>query len=470
MKQKSEKDSIVAIATPPGSGAIGILRLSGPAVLEIVNQLWKGPAPQTWKVRHLYKGHLIDPKNGQLLDEVLAFFMKAPHSFTGEDVIEIHGHGGFELLEILLQKTLDAGARLAEPGEFTRRAFLNGRIDLTQAEAIQDLVEASNEEAAAIATAQLQGSLRKFIGTLREELLSLKAHIEAVIDFPEDEDVSSLPYPEIRKKTAEVHSQITELIQTYREGRYLRDGISVVLAGKPNVGKSSLLNALVQEERAIVHHNAGTTRDVIEAVLVLDGLKVRFMDTAGIREGSDAIEKEGIRRSLEKLATADLALALFDQSRPWDEEDARVFSQLPTDKTILVLNKHDLPPAPSWKSAHIPAIFNESENKTSLVPVSALTQEGVLTLKQKIKTRFFQNIRKQEMSSHLVLTNLRHRTVLEKSLIALEDLQKAVQEERGLELIAEDLTRLADILGDVTGEILHDEVLDRIFSRFCIGK
>jgi tRNA modification GTPase len=461
----ASEETIVAISTPPGNGAIGIIRLSGPDAFSILAKVWEGKVPvQEFESRRIYTGH-INGLRGGTLDQVLVFLMKAPSSYTGEDLIEIQGHGGQRLMELLLENLVAAGARPAEPGEFTKRAFLNGRIDLAQAEAVADLISASSAKAAELAGRQLEGRLSKFVGKLRNELKVMRAQMEAMIDFPEDGDIQDLKiniHEEIQERTGAIAGQIRDLVETYEEGRSFREGVHVAIVGKPNAGKSSLFNALLKEDRAIVHPTPGTTRDLIEEILDLNGLPVRFIDTAGIRQGEESIESEGIRRTRERLKQADLVLAVIDSSRPLDEQDAMVFEAVQGKEVFYLYNKIDLPP-----------FFSEEVLKkkfgVSVFPISAKEGAGIGELKKGIYSHFIKRSA-EDKGSDLVLTNLRHRIALQKGLDALAKIREGCDERRSLEFLAADLSIAMNFLGEVTGEVTNDEILGEIFSKFCIGK
>ncbi len=439
-------DTIAAIVTAPGNGPVGIVRLSGPQALEILGRLWS-KIPEVPESHRMYYAKIAG-------DTVLTFWQQAPASYTGEDVVEIQGHGGRKVLETLLEAVLKAGARPAAPGEFTQRAFLNGRMDLAQAEAVADLINANSRRAVVLAERQLEGRLSEYVSKLRNELKVMRAQMEAMIDFPEDEDVQGLRYDEITDRIARVDTRLRALIQTYEEGRYLKDGIRVAIVGKPNAGKSSLFNALVGDDRAIVHATPGTTRDTIEEVLDLNGLTMRFIDTAGIRTGEDTIEAEGIRRSELKIAQADLILFVLDGSRPWEADDDRIQNLVRNQKTkvLHLLNKSDVSPAlhPDF----------------SVLKISAKNGTGLEELKSAMAALFL----KETPESSVVLTNLRHRVALEKGLEALEKVQGSAREARSLEFLVSDLTLAMNHLGEVTGEITNDEILGEIFTKFCIGK
>lgn len=452
----NDLDTIAAIATPAGNGAVGIIRLSGAQALEILSKVWKGSTPaQDFETRRVYFGKILSLRDRSVLDQVLGFVMKAPSSYTGEAVVEVQAHGGARVLELLMGNFLLAGARHAEPGEFTKRAFLNGRMDLSQAEAVADLIQASSVRAVQLAERQLEGRLSDYVGQLRRELTVLRAQMEAMIDFPEDEDVQGLRYEEVIDRVDSVQARLKGLLATYEEGRLLKEGVRIAIVGKPNVGKSSLFNALLQEDRAIVHSIPGTTRDVIEEVLDLDGLLVRFMDTAGIRSGEDTIEAEGIRRAREKLSSADLILVVFDSSRPRDREDEMVLELVEERPALFLYNKCDL--SPSWEPDH------------PMLKISAKQGEGLDRVKSFLVAHFLRK-NPSGQGAELVLTNLRHRLALQGGLETLERVKRASLERRSLEFLVVDLSMAMDHLGEVTGEVTNDEILGEIFSKFCIGK
>ena len=454
------EDTIAAISTPTGSGAIGIIRLSGLQALSILEKVWQGETPVAhFEPRRVYVGLIRTPT---IADHILTFWMKAPHSYTGEDIVEIQGHGGSAVLELLLQSFLKAGARLAEPGEFTKRAFLNGRIDLTQAEGVADLIQATQGQAAQQAIRQVEGRLSEYIGQLRNDLKVMRAQMEAMIDFPEDGDIQELRlgyHHEMEERIGIICGKIQKLLSTYEEGRLMREGLRVAIVGKPNVGKSSLFNAFLNTNRAIVHPTPGTTRDLIEEVLELEGLTVRFIDTAGIRETEEGIESEGIRRTHERLKQADLILAVFDASRPISSEDKTVLETLQGLKTILIRNKCDLPSA--WETQALQSPLHK------YFPISAKEGTGIDRLKKKMVSTF---LKESDVETDLILTNLRHRTALEKGHAALSKAMEGCAEKRSLELLVADLAEGMDHLGEITGEVTNDEILGEIFSKFCIGK
>lgn len=448
-----DRDTISAISTPPGEAGIGIVRISGPDAVKIAEKLFISPKNSVMKSHAVIYGFIKDPESGQRVDEVLLTVMRAPHTYTKEDVIEINCHGGLLPLRRVLELTLKEGARLAVPGEFTKRAFLNGRIDLSQAEAALDLIRAKTEESERIALEQLTGGLSEKINALREKTLSVCAHIEAYIDFPEEE-IEPASISEIKKDITDTIDDISALSASYNEGRFFREGLKVAIAGRPNVGKSSLLNALLQRDRAIVTEMPGTTRDVIEEYLNIEGLPLRIMDTAGIRQAHDMAEEEGVKRSLQAVKDADLVLGILDSSMPLKDGDMKLIETLRGKNSILVLNKTDLPEA-----------MIELPHDMPSVRVSAKTGEGLEALKEAI----FNSCLRKGRTEGVMVTNLRHKTALDASETALKAALNAI-ETRPLEITAMELREALDRLGEIVGAVTTEDILNRIFSEFCIGK
>jgi tRNA modification GTPase len=451
-------DTIVAPATPPGDGGVGIVRLSGPQAEALLAAAFRGRrAPAAMASHHLYHGRLCRPDNTPL-DEVLVVIMRAPRSYTGEDVVEVHCHGGSQILRSSLDLFLAAGARLARPGEFTERAFLNGRLDLTQAEAVAALIGARSEQAARAALGQLEGrlsqQLRKYTGELRELLLLLEAHI----DFPDD-DLGAIDHQAFAARASAVQGAMRELLQTFDTGRALREGVSVLILGRPNVGKSSLLNALLGEARAIVTETPGTTRDTVEEQLILGGLPVRLIDTAGVRETADPIEREGVRRAREKAAAADLVLLVLDGSGPLTAEDRMAMDLAPPERTILVRNKSDLPPV---------GVAEPLDHFPRQVELSVRQGAGLAALQAAVVAHFCGG--SSEAGEGVVLTERRHRDALVGALAALERCLAAQSDGEPLECLALEVREALAALGQITGETTPDTILEQIFSRFCIGK
>jgi tRNA modification GTPase len=462
MSHGSPGDTIAAISTPIGMGGIGIVRCSGPQAQAIAGQIFRRKADPGPLLSHrFYLGEIIRPREGTVLDEVLLVFMRQPKTYTREDVLEVHCHSGLLILQEILQAVLESGARLAEPGEFTKRAFLNGRIELTQAEAVIDLIQSKTRRSLELANRQRSGKLAGEVRRIKERLLELLALLEASIDFPEEE-VPELSPPEVVRQLRDTRSDLDALLRTYEEGRIYREGIAAVIVGRPNVGKSSLLNCLLQEERAIVTAIPGTTRDVIEEVVNIEGIPLRIMDTAGLRHARDAIEEEGVRRTRERLAQADLTIWVVDGSEPLSAEDFDILPQVQNKKTVVAINKNDLPQrfTPEELRGKIP--------EASLVCISALHGWGIEGLKKDIHTLVLNG--RLESSAEAMLSNLRHKQAIEASREAVSEALKSLGANLSWEFITLDIRRALEALGEIGGETTPEEVLDRIFSQFCIGK
>ena len=458
-----EDETIAAISTPLGESGIGIVRMSGPLSEVIAQRLFiPKKTPFSFVSHHFHYGDLIDPENDAPIDEVLIVLMKAPKTYTREDIVEIHCHGGHFILQKALELVLGQGARMALPGEFTKRAFLNGRIDLTQAESVIDLIKAKTRESLEIAGQQLRGLLYGEMASIRERLVQHLALLEAHIDFPEEE-IEAIPLAETKKDLLNRIQKLEEWISTYEEGRVFREGISCAITGKTNVGKSSLLNVLLKQERAIVTPIPGTTRDVIEEVLNIHGIPVRLMDTAGLRKAKDSIEQEVVRRAKERVADADLILLMIDGSRGLDDDDEEIFREIDSKKKIVVLNKRDLIPKISLKT-----IKGRFPND-STVQISALKSEGIGELKQAIYSSLLhRDIRVSP--EHLIVTNIRHKIALSRVRKNLRDALKGLEEGGSLEFIAFEIRSALDSLGEMVGETTTEEILTHIFDQFCIGK
>ncbi len=453
-------DTIAAIATPPGCGGIGIVRVSGPLAEQIALKIFRAAHGGGFQSHRLYYGRIINPEDASLIDEGMAVIMRAPSSYTKEDVLEIHSHGGYLVVRSVLQACVALGARLAEPGEFTRRAFLNGRIDLSQAESVIDIINSRTDASLALAQRQREGALGAFMEQARSQLAEALAILEAHIDFPEDEiDPSSINLISSRINSAD--TLIRSLLDSFRFGRILREGVSVLLAGKPNAGKSSLLNALASEERAIVSSLPGTTRDMIEEIITINGLPVKIIDAAGIRDHhSDEIEKEGIRRTLGKLAEADLVLYLADGTHPFDDDDKRILSELDGRIFITVVTKADLS-----ADLQLP-LFSGS---LDTVFISSRTGQNLGTLREMIFDFFMHDA--PDLSSDIVaISNVRHRDILQRANASLEHFRQHYSEGLPPEFLAVDLREALLAVGEITGSTTPDDLLDLIFSSFCIGK
>lgn len=466
-------DTIAAISTPLGEGGIGIVRLSGKDSITIVEKIFLSPKNKSLKnsgSHRLLYGHIKDPSTDNEIDEVLITVMRSPHTYTKEDVVEINCHGGMAPLRKTLELVLKKGARLAEPGEFTRRAFINGRIDLSQAEAVLDLIRAKTDESRRIAIEQLQGGLSEKITALRDRLKELCAHVEAYIDFPED-DLETASKENLTEAMKEIETDLRRLLKTYEEARFFREGISTAIVGRSNVGKSSLLNALLRKDRAIVTELPGTTRDVIEEYLNIKGLPVRIMDTAGIRDVHDIAEKEGVRRSLQSIENADLVIAIFDGSEPLREEDFKVLEKVKSKDALIVMNKCDLPSAFD-ESELVSRLSGTSRNDTPydspVLRISATRGDGLEELKNSIFNSSLKNWKEGRES--VLVTNLRHKLAIENALSALGRAVSGLAGNNPIEIIALELRDSLDRLGEIVGAVTTEDILDSIFKNFCIGK
>ncbi len=459
----SQQDTIVAIATPVGTGGIGIIKISGPDALRTVAPLFRCRRfdPAAPRPRHLYYGTVVDPRDARVLDEVLLSFMPAPHTYTGEDVVEINCHSGLVIVQKILALVLQNGARLAEPGEFTKRAFLNGRIDLAQAEAVIDVIEAKTEASLKIASQQLQGRLSEQVRAVQDELLEIMARVETAIDFPEDEPEIYDP-AELEQTLAHLIAELERLSATYQEGRLYRLGVSTIIAGKPNVGKSSLLNALLGEQRALVTPFPGTTRDGVQETISIQGLPVVIQDSAGIHEGQDEIDKLGIDVARTRLAQAELVLLVIDGSAPLDERDYALREELGGKPVITIINKTDLPQRITVDDAR------RLGRSDRVALVSARYQQGIDRLRQLIVETVLQA--PHDSAAEVLITSARHKDALERTAAALHQARTALAAGLSPELVAVDLRAALDTLGEITGKTTAEDVLDRIFSSFCIGK
>jgi len=451
-------ETIVAVATAPGEGAIGIVRLSGTEAEPFLDQLFRGVRPASKRRSHrFYLGHLHEP-SGRPIDEVMVVVMRAPHSFTREDVVEVHCHGGMVVIRRIVDAFLDIGARLAGPGEFTQRAFLSGRLDLSQAEAVIDLIRARSESAGRVALAQLDGRISRTVLEMSDRLADLLSHVESLVDFPE-EDIEFAELSFFEEEAAALLGRIDIFLENFDMGRILREGLSVLILGKPNVGKSSLLNLLLGEARAIVTDIPGTTRDTIEESLVLGGIPLRLIDTAGVRDTDDPVEAEGVARARAKIASADLILLVIDSSRPLDEQDQLAFNACRGQKTLLVCNKADLSqmPLPS-EVTQVPNVF-----------LSCRSGEGLPVLRDSIVSLLGGSVQ-GDLAQDVIFSDRRHRDALLRTREALIRFQSALTAGLSPEFPALELREALDALGEILGKTTPDNILDRIFSRFCIGK
>lgn len=456
-----KEDTIAAIATPPGEGGVAIIRISGLDAEEIAAKIFARAQPKNGQLKshRLYHGDIREPSSGRVYDEVLLTIMRKPRSYTGEDVVEIHCHGGAFLVRTILGLVLAHGARQAEPGEFTKRAFLNGRMDLSQAEAVLDLIRARTDKATELALTQASGELSKWIDQLREELLDILVQVEAAIDFPEEE-IELLQRHLLIRDVDELRHKLLDIINTYEWGRIFREGAKVCVCGRPNVGKSSLVNALLGEERVIVTPVPGTTRDVIEESINLDGLPVAIWDTAGICETDDPVERIGVNLSRQYLEKADAVLVVLDGSSSFTPEDEVVLRSAGTKKVMIAVNKNDLP-----RTIEVDAIGKFSHSNGTIY-VSAKTSEGISELKKSLRELLLDS----ETEPSIVITNLRHKSALVRGEAALKRAMTTLGEGGAPEFIAVDLNEARESLEEIIGTVTNDDILERIFNNFCIGK
>ncbi len=457
-------DTIAAVATAVGEGGIGIVRLSGPASVAIADGLFRGiggrPASGQ-PSRFAAYGHIVDPADGQTVDEVLLLIMRAPFSYTREDVVEIHCHGGPLPLRRILALVLAAGARAAEPGEFTKRAFLNGRLDLSQAEAVIDVIRAKTDASLRLAVGHLAGAFSQKVRAFRQEILRLIAHLEAAIDFPE-EDIEELAAREVAAALTTLGGDIDRLLATAGTGRILREGLSTAIIGKPNVGKSSLLNALLGAKRAIVTDVPGTTRDIIEEYVNIGGIPLKVIDTAGIRETVDVVERIGVERAREALAQADLVLVLLDASAPLTAEDREVLGLLAGRQAIVLVNKTDLPAVIDLEM--VSALVADKP----VIRISALEGTGVDELETAISELVYSGRVVQGDSAFV--NNVRHSQLLAQARGRLTEAQAAAEGGLPPDCVVVDLRAAWTLLGEIIGETVGEDIIDQIFSQFCIGK
>lgn len=459
-------DTIAAISTPLGEGGIGVVRLSGKKALPIAEKLFHSPKNKSLrdvKSHSVIYGFIKDPAAEIIIDEILAMVMRSPYSYTREDVVEIHCHGGMVPLRKSLELVLKHGARLADPGEFTKRAFMNGRLDLSQAEAVLDLVKSKTDESRRIAIEQLQGGLSEKITTVRDSLTGLCVNIEAYIDFPEDE-IETASKKTMLQLMKDIGSDLELLIKTYDEARFFREGLSTAIVGRPNVGKSSLLNALIKKDRAIVTEFPGTTRDVIEEYLNIKGLPLRIMDTAGIRDVQDAAEQEGVKRSLRSIEHADLVIAIFDRNETLKDEDVEVLNKIKNKNAIIVLNKCDLP----FVVDEDVLVSHVTPYNAPVLHISATRGDRLERLKDSIVESCLKNWKEER--DGIVISNLRHKIALEHATISLERARQALTDDQPLEILALEIRDALDRLGEIVGSVTTEDILNMIFDEFCIGK
>ncbi|QUB97184.1 tRNA uridine-5-carboxymethylaminomethyl(34) synthesis GTPase MnmE [Leptotrichia sp. oral taxon 221] len=452
-------DTIAAISTPKGEGGIGIIRISGDKSFEILDKIFKPKNPNRDLGFYQFNyGFIHDGE--KVIDESMVVRMKAPKTYTCEDVVEINCHGGQFVTQKVLELVLKNGARHAEQGEFTKRAFMNGRIDLSQAEAVMDLIQGKTEKSISLSLDQLRGDLRDKINSFKKALLDITAHVNVVLDYPEEGIDDPLPV-ELRDNLEAVYEEATRLIESYDKGKKIKEGIKTVIVGKPNVGKSTLLNSLLREERAIVTHVAGTTRDVIEEVINIKGIPLVLVDTAGIRQTDDIVENIGVEKSKEFIEKADLVLLVLDASRELEDEDREVINQINENhkKVIVLLNKIDLERK----------IDLDEYNFENIVEISAQKNVGIEDMEEKIYS-FIVDEKVEDSSEKLIITNVRHKTALEKTKDAIRNIFETIDMGLPMDLISVDLKEALDSLSEITGEISSEDILDHVFGNFCVGK
>lgn len=456
------EDTIAAISTPYGTGGIGIIRISGDRAFEIAKRIFKGKRNfDEIKSHTINYGKIIDPVKKETIDEVLVTKMKKPNTFTREDVVEINCHGGIVVLKKILDLVLKQGARAAEPGEFTKRAFLNGRIDLSQAEAVIDIINSKTEESSKAALNQLEGKLSSKIKAVRKRLVEMLAHIEATVDYPE-EDIEEIAAEKVYNEIMDIKEDLKKITDNFERGRILREGIDAVIVGRPNVGKSSLLNELTGKNRAIVTDIPGTTRDTIEEYININDIPVRIIDTAGIRETEDAVEIIGVEKTHKALERAELVIMMIDAEKGFTHEDSVILKKVATKKHIVMINKIDKSNEDDIKN------IEKHLEGMNYIKTSIKEEIGIEEIGELITKLFAEG--EINLNSQIILTNIRHKNLIDKAILSMDDAIEAFENKMPLDLISIDITNAADFLGQITGESVKEDVINEIFSRFCLGK
>lgn len=454
--------TIAAISTAPGVGGIGIIRLSGEETFNIIEKIFV-PKNKNKEIKgYTFKyGNIINPKTNEILDEVLVSYFIKPHSYTTENMCEINSHGGNIVMQNILEVCLANGAELAEPGEFTKRAFLNGRIDLSQAESIIDIINSKTKKESKASLKQLEGFLSKKIKNIRKEIMDVMVDIEADIDYPEY-DIEEVTEKKVENMLKLIEKELINLKNTFDNGKIIKDGIKVAIVGKPNAGKSSLLNALLKEDRAIVSKYKGTTRDSIEELMNIEGIPIKIIDTAGIREASDEVEKIGIERAREIADNADLLIAIFDISANIDDEDIEIIDLIKDKKAIIVLNKIDL----IQEKISIDSRISNLNKKT--IKISALNKDGVEKISETIVDMF--KINEINLDDEIIVTNTRHKNLINKAINSTENAQISLENKMPMDIVAIEIKNVLEALGEITGEDVSENIINEIFAKFCLGK
>ncbi|WP_262559869.1 MULTISPECIES: tRNA uridine-5-carboxymethylaminomethyl(34) synthesis GTPase MnmE [unclassified Staphylococcus] len=456
-------DTITSISTPMGEGAIGIVRLSGHDAVAIADKLYKGKQKLEQVPTHTINyGHIIDPETGDVVEEVMVSVLRAPRTFTREDIVEINCHGGILTINRVLELTMTHGARIAEPGEYTKRAFLNGRIDLSQAEAVMDFIRSKTDRASKVAMNQIEGRLSTLIQQQRQSILEVLAQVEVNIDYPEYDDVEEATTDFLLERSHQIKQEIQQLLDTGVQGKIMREGLSTVIVGKPNVGKSSMLNNLIQSNKAIVTEVAGTTRDVLEEYVNVRGVPLKLVDTAGIRETEDIVERIGVERSRKALQEADLILFVLNNNEALTQEDRQLYEVIKNEDVIVIVNKTDLE-----RQLDIDEVKQMIGDKP-LIETSMQTQQGIDALELQIRDLFFDgSIQNQDMT---YVSNSRHISLLKQAKQAIQDAIEAAESGIPMDMVQIDLTRTWELLGEIIGESASEELIDQLFSQFCLGK
>ncbi|WP_434121792.1 tRNA uridine-5-carboxymethylaminomethyl(34) synthesis GTPase MnmE [Salinicoccus roseus] len=456
-------DTISSISTPVGEGAIAIVRLSGVDAVEIADRLYKGAKPLEAVDSHTINyGHIVDPGTGETVEEVMVAIMRAPRTYTREDIVEINCHGGVHTINRVLQLTLKHGARMAEPGEFTKRAFLNGRIDLSQAEGVMDFIRSKTTEASKVANQQMQGRLKAHVEGLRQSILNILAQVEVNIDYPEYDDVEEATTSFLEEEAQKVNDEIRKLLKSSAQGKILREGLSTVIVGKPNVGKSSLLNYLIQDNKAIVTDVAGTTRDILEEYVNVNGIPLKLIDTAGIRDTDDIVEKIGVERSRQALKEAELILYVLNNNEPLTDEDIEILDSMADQNVINIVNKLDLEPKLDVED------LQKRYPDMPVVRTSIINGTGVDDLEDRIASLFFEGEIQSVDSTYV--SNNRHIHLLEQAADAISDAIESAGMDVPVDIVQIDLVKTWELLGEVIGEDVSEQLIDQLFSQFCLGK